>query len=316
MPNLRPGAERGLRRLSRDLLIATLGLLLGVVTAVGIRAATRSGPEREDAAQPAGPVMAAQPPAPADGAAPPLNATSARPGSAGAALASFLTAHARGDFAAAYRLLDRDGRDSYPTAADWVAAQDDRLQPTGFRLGATRGAPGGAVDVQATVWHQAGVDPFTGLTPGRTNDRWRLRREGGAWRVAPDPVEQVPVLPGEQLATVAVQAWVSQLAACQPAAAARFEAGGDRYGPADLPELPCRNPGRWTAGAATRLDQGADTSAFVAAFGPSVQDWARLVPVRGPGGPGSDSGSGFDVVAAPVGDGWRVLGTTPAAPAG
>ena len=118
------------------------------------------------------------------------------------------------------------------------------------------------------------------------------------------------MLPSDRLATAAVQAWVGQLAACLPAAAARLETGGERYGPAELASLPCQRRGRWTAGPATSLDQGADTSAYVAAFGPAVQEWARLVPVRAPDGPG------FHVVAAPVGDGWRVLGTTPADPAG
>ena len=315
MPNLRSAAAPGQRRLTRDLLIATLGLLLGVGGAFGIRAATRPGPQPQDSASmPAVPAAAAPAPVAAGGAAtPPPLAVTAPPGSPGAALGGFLLRSARGDFAGAYELLDKAGHATYPSAPAWVAAQDDRLQPTGFRIGATRQAPGGAVDVQATVWHKAGVDPFTGLTPGRTDDLWRLHREGGRWRVGADPVKQAPLLPGDRLATAAVQEWVGWLAACQPATAARFEAGGERYGPAALSGLPCRRTGRWSAGAPTGLDQGADISAYVAAFGPAVQDWARLVPVRGPGG---RSGPAFFAVAAPIGDGWRVLGTTPASPAG
>ena len=42
----------------------------------------------------------------------------------------------------------------------------------------------------------------------------------------------------------------------------------------------------------------------MAAFGPEVGSWARLVPVQGPG-------TRFSVVVGPLGDAWRVLGTDP-----
>ncbi|HKE97517.1 MAG TPA: hypothetical protein VKG45_01090 [Actinomycetes bacterium] len=232
-----------------------------------------------------------------------------RPGSARAALAAFLGAQAKGDFARGYALLDRAGRARYPTVEDWVAAQDDRLQPTTWQVGAERAAAGGAVDVRADVLHRAGVDPFSGLTPGRTDELWRLQREQGAWRVAADPLEQAPVLPSDRLAPAAVQSWLDRLAACDQAGAARLEAGGERYGPESLAQLPCREHGRWAAGAAAGLDQATDASSYVAAFGPDVQDWARLVPVH-------KEGTRFNVVVAPLGDGWRVLGTDPAEPAG
>jgi hypothetical protein len=45
----------------------------------------------------------------------------------------------------------------------------------------------------------------------------------------------------------------------------------------------------------------------VAAFGPEVGAWARLVPVQGPR-------SRFSVVVGPLGDAWRVLGTDPVTP--
>jgi 4-amino-4-deoxy-L-arabinose transferase-like glycosyltransferase len=48
-----------------------------------------------------------------------------------------------------------------------------------------------------------------------------------------------------------------------------------------------------------------DPSGYVAAFGPEVRTWARVVAARGPR-------SSLLVVLAPLGDAWRVLGTTPA----
>src|SRR5262245_26190037 len=240
---IRSSGDQRRRRLGRDLTIAALGLLLGVGGAFAVRSLTQRGPESSPshlalpglspAAAPAGPAGAAATNSPSP--TPPV-----RPGSARAALAAFLGAQAKGDFARGYALLDRAGRARYPTVEDWVAAQDDRLQPTTWQVGAERAAAGGAVDVRADVLHRAGGDPFSGLTPGRTDELWRLRREQGAWRVAADPLEQVPVLPSDRLAPAAVQSWLDRLAACDQAGAARLEAGGERYGPQSLAQLPCR----------------------------------------------------------------------------
>jgi hypothetical protein len=52
------------------------------------------------------------------------------------------------------------------------------------------------------------------------------------------------------------------------------------------------------------FDAAVEPEPYVAAFGPEVGAWARLVPVQGPR-------TGFAVVVGPVGDGWRVLGTDP-----
>ena len=50
------------------------------------------------------------------------------------------------------------------------------------------------------------------------------------------------------------------------------------------------------------FDAAVEPEAYVAAFGPEVGSWARLVPVQGPR-------SRFSVVVGPLGDAWRVLGT-------
>ncbi|HJU03239.1 MAG TPA: hypothetical protein VJ966_18745, partial [Actinomycetes bacterium] len=102
----------------------------------------------------------------------------------------------------------------------------------------------------------------------------------------------------------AVTAWVERLLGCDPKGAAAWQAGAELYGAADLPELPCRARGRWTVAAPRSFDAAVEPEAYVAAFGPEVGAWARLVPVQGPG-------ARFSVVVGPVGDAWRVLGTDP-----
>jgi hypothetical protein len=288
--------------------IAVVGLALGVGGTVAITAASggRDGGQASVARLdlPGSPAVAAgATPLDASGTeaptAPP--GSPVRPGSARAALQALLAAHADGKFERGWALLDAASRSEYPTAEVWAAAQADRIQPVTFRIGAERRGPDGSVEVAASVTHEAAVEPFTGLTPGRTEEVWRVRREGGTWRVAADPVEWRPLLPSDDRATAPVQAWVAKLLACDQAGAAGLETGGERYGPTEFATLPCKAHGRWTVERAVGFDTSPDP-AYVAAFGPDVQDWARLVPVNGPD-------TSFYAVVAPVGDAWRVLGT-------
>jgi hypothetical protein len=248
-------------------------------------------------------------------------AAAARPvvaGTARAAVQRFLLATARQDFTAAYRLLDQAGRGRYPSAARWTRAQADRAAITGVRVGAARpagrpegsgeprrGAPVGQVmNVTVELTHPPAIDPFAGLVPARTVEVWRARSEGGGWRVAAEPVTVRADLPSDRRAPDAVTAWVQRLIGCDRRGAAALQAGGELYGPADLAEAPCRLRGRWTVAAPQRFDQAAEPEPYVAAFGPEVGSWARLVPVQGPR-------TRFHVVVGPLGDAWRVLGTDP-----
>jgi hypothetical protein len=226
-----------------------------------------------------------------------------RAGTARAAVRRFLQAGADGDPAVAYGLLDRAGVERYPTLARFTRAQADRPEITAVRVGRERRAGTGA-EVTATLAHPAAIDPFTGLVPARTVEVWRASRQNGRWRVAADPVSVRADLPGDARAPQAVTAWVERLLGCDRAGAAGLQAGADLYGPADLPELPCRTRGRWTVAAPQSFDAAVEPEAYVAAFGPEVGAWARLVPVQGPG-------ARFSVVVGPVGDAWRVLGTDP-----
>jgi hypothetical protein len=228
-------------------------------------------------------------------------------GTARAAVQRFLNAAARQDFTAAYRLLDRDGRRRYPSAARWTRAQADRAAITGVRVGAARPAGRRAMNVTVELTHPAAIDPFAGLVPARTVELWRARSEGGGWRVAADPVSVRADLPSDRRAADAVTAWVQRLVGCDRQGAAALQAGGELYGPADLAEAPCRQRGRWTVAGPQRFDQAAEPEPYVAAFGAEVSSWARLVPVQGPG-------TRFHVVVGPLGDAWRVLGTDPVHP--
>ena len=225
------------------------------------------------------------------------------PATAPAAVAAFLQPLADGTPAGAYPLLDEASRRRYPTLAAWINAQADRAAPRTFTVGTSRPNPErpGAVEVDLSATHTPSLDPIRGLVPARSSSTWLVRRENDAWRVSADPLAFHPVLPGDAAATAAVQGWVSLLAACDAPAAVALQVTPNLYGPATLARTPCETRGTWTAGEPTGLDRTPDPRAFLAAFGPEVGTWARLVPVRGPAG-------GFLAAVAPMGDGWQVMG--------
>jgi hypothetical protein len=290
------------RRLLRLAGIGALGIALGVgatLVAGGPGGAGRAGRaasvQRLDLPAGAAPAAAA-----AEAMAPaPVPAGSAR-----AAVRRFLRAGAAGDHALAYGLLDRAGRRRYPTLARFTRAQADRATVTAVRVGRQRAAGAGAVDVTVTLTHPAAIDPFAGLVPGRTVEVWRASRQDGRWRVAAGPRSVRADLPGDERAPEAVSAWVQRLLGCDRQGAAGLQAGPELYGPANLPEAPCQERGRWTVAAPEGFDAAVEPQAYVAAFGPEVGSWARLVPVQGPR-------TRFSVVVGPLGDAWRVLGTDP-----
>jgi hypothetical protein len=290
------------RRLLRVVGVGVAGIAVGVgvtLAAAGLGGGAGRAASVQRLDLPAG--AAAPAAATPDGAG---TAAPVRAGSARAAVQRFLQAGADGDFAVAYGLLDQAGRKRYPSLARFTRAQADRAEVTAVRVGRERRAGDARADVTATLTHPAAIDPFAGLVPARTVEVWRASRQDGRWRVAAEPVSVRADLPADDRAPEAVTAWVERLLGCDRQGAAGLQAGAGLYGPADLAELPCRERGRWTVAAPESFDAAVEPEAYVAAFGPEVGSWARLVQVQGPR-------SRFSVVVGPLGDAWRVLGTDP-----
>jgi hypothetical protein len=291
----RPG-----RRLLRVVGVGLVGIAVGVGATLAVDR-LGGGEDREASVQRLD--LPGTAPAPARPAAARAGAP-VRAGTARAAVQRFLRAGAAGDFAAAYGLLDEAGRRRYPSLARWTRTQADRAEVTAVRFGSQRRVGAGAVDVTVALTHPAAIDPFAGLVPARTVEVWRASRQGGRWRVAADARSGRADLPSDDRAAGAVTAWVQRLLGCDRRAAAALQVGPELYGPAGLAEAPCRERGRWTVAGPERFDAAVEPQAYVAAFGPEVGGWARVVGVHGPR-------TRFQVVVGPLGDGWRVLGTDP-----
>lgn len=300
------GAGKAGGRWIRQTGLVAAGLAMGVGAVVALG---RSEPA---------PTRATQPPSVTrfsftDGSLPPVTVAEfdragARPAeeptTAESALASFLQAVTDGRPEASHALLDAPSRRRYPSPSSWSRAQADLARPVGFEIGPARGAfaaDGDVVEIEVTSTHRPSLDAFRGLVPGRSQSLWQVRREQDGWRVAAEPLSVRPVLPPDAGAPETVRGWVGRLQACDRDGAAVLQVSTYLYGPADFVRAPCEKKGQWSIGNVVGLDKAPDPSDMLAAFGPGVGAWTRLVPVDGPGGR-------FFAIVAPMGDVWQVAG--------
>jgi hypothetical protein len=234
----------------------------------------------------------------------PVPAPAVEPATAREALTAFFAAQVDERAADAYALITADGRRRFPSFGSWETGAVDRLIPQTFALGPEQNAniaEGEAVDITVDATHRPALDTFSGLVPGRARETWRVRLEAGRWRVEPDPVDAVPVLPGDTEAEDVVRAWVARVRACDTTRARSLQLSPLLYGPIRLGNAPCTEHGSWKVGAPTSFAAAPDDGTYIAAFGPGIASWGRLVPVTGPR-------SSFLAAVGPLGDDWRVLG--------
>ena len=220
-----------------------------------------------------------------------------------AALDAFLSAEARHDYAMSYGLLSASDRDEIGSSAEWGAAHGELPIVTGFTLGPIR-ATDATADVEAEVTFDSTLDETRGLVPARARATWMAVAEDGGWRVAHSESRLTPQYPDEQGAVTAAETWVSARRACDRPA--QYEGG--LVGNAGPVEALCDARGRVAVGALAPLEPDAGVEPFLAAFGPEVLSWARVVPVTSP--------VPLAVVLAPVADSWIVIGTLESSSAG
>ncbi len=220
-----------------------------------------------------------------------------------AAVTTFLRARAGGDVATSYALLAPDSRRNYATPAVWLDAQPDLPAPSTFKVLRSAKASGGA-DVTVDVRRTAVLNTFVGFWPARAIEVYRAVPVGAAWRVHPTPVLVQPRLISDAGAPAAVAAWLARHQACDAPGASRLQVSTELLGDDLLPAQICAAPTGWRVGPVQPLSGGPETAAFVAAYGPDLGSYARLVPVTGPG-------QSLLVGVAPLGSAWRVFGIVP-----
>ena len=293
------------RTLGLNSLLVLLGLALGYAAVVvpgvladGDDATTRSNPrvglgDLADSRSPNGASVLTDSGAPEPGG--PAAPTPA------AAVEQFLAAEVAGDFATSYGFLSAADRDDLGSRAEWTSAHGQLPRITGYTV-ATVASGMDRTEVATALELDAGLDEIVGLVPARADATWVAVAEDGGWRVAFAQSALTPRYPADFDAPAAVENWVAARRDCRR---------GDQYrdgllGSDDLARTLCRAEGRVAAGPVAPLDPSAEAQPFLAAFGPEVFSWARVVPVDAP--------DPFQVVVAPVDERWLVIGVLDSSP--
>lgn len=294
------------RRL-RGLAVIAMGVAVGLVVALGPRAFDDASASREHASLPSGavPLASLSTRQVADatasaGAAVASATTASEPPDAPAssptdAVTAFLAAEVAGRFDTSYGLLSADDRAHAGGRIPWAESHANLPPLTGFSVDSVTVA-GDEATVATRTDLRSSLDEVVGLVPAHAQASWISVREDGGWRVAYSRSRLVPQYPSDALASDAVREWVTARQACHQAA----EWSGGLVGSDAFARRLCRASGAVALGAPTRLTDDTNASDLAAAFGPDVYAWARVVPVTAP--------TRLEVIVAPVGERWLVIG--------
>jgi hypothetical protein len=216
-------------------------------------------------------------------------------------VAAFLEAERAGDFAASFALLSQDERAASSVTA-WTAGHADLPEILDFELGGSSRPAGDRSEVTVRAKLRPHLDEVVGLVPGSADLTLATVEEGGEWRVLFSESRREARYLDDVTAARDARAWVERRAACSPAD--EYSGGLLGAGAATLAGQLCEAEGSVAVGTPRPLADSPEADPYVAAFGPEALEWARVVPVSSP--------ARLDVVVAPVGEVWLVIGASTA----
>jgi hypothetical protein len=266
----------------------TLRLTVATVALVGVSATACSGHSARTAVHQVPAVPAPRGTATPFVTAPANDPVAAPAGSPEEAVQRYVTAEAAGDDAASFALLSDDERRRVGSLAAWADEASDRLPID--RIDHVT-LDGSTVVTEATL--AARLDE-TGFVPGAARIEWRPVHVEGGWLISPSATTVTPHLPDDDGARAAVQTWLDARRSGQTTG--QYE--GNLLGQPTLVERVSSAALR--AGAPTHLESSPDPQVAINAFGPDASRFVRAVPVDGVGR--------LVVLAAPLGDAWKVVG--------
>jgi hypothetical protein len=219
----------------------------------------------------------------------------------------FLRGEIARDDRLAYAQLSAADRITYPTVNTWTHHEAESAQLLGANI-VSIVQDRDAADVNAQLRQHASLDEIQGLVAAAAHARFHVVRQDGGWRV--DLLDSRIVLDylSDRNAPAAALAWTQSRTSCAQTPAFQWRDG--LYGDgADLAAAQlCGRKGVVHVDGARPLDDNDSYTPLLAAFGPDVGVWARVVPVRAP--------SAINLVLAPVGERWLVIGVLGSSPVG
>lgn len=211
-----------------------------------------------------------------------------------AAVDGFLRAEAAGDFEASFGFLSATTRSEFASPAGWIASHADLVPPVVEFLVEEVDDD----EVVTLVRFEPSLDQIQGLVAERARVTWETSDDGGSWGVDLASSTFEPLYPSDDAAPEAVRAWAEGHQDC---GTPRTWDGNLQGSPALAKRL-CAQEGTVEVGPALPLAP-VDAGPFLAAFGPDVGEWARVVAVTAP--------VELRAVVAPIGQEWLVIGVLP-----
>lgn len=211
------------------------------------------------------------------------------------AVTGFLAAEAAQDFEASFAFLSSADRQKYADKASWIQEHGKFPQVTAFRIDGST-PEGQDVRVTTLTGFQPGLDEVLGLTSARARSTWMTVRENGVWRIDLGRSSTQPLYPSDAPAREVARQWAQRRAACKSTEGLEVRLKGIPT----LAERLCGARGEVRLGQVSKLFDTDDTRSLVSAYGPDVFAWARTVQV--------DSPEPMQIVLAPVGADWKVMG--------
>lgn len=275
----------------RDLIVATVGLLLGIGAAVVVPRLSGETSSIDNLASLAGGTQPVSPIVRTDVTLPPASV-----GTPQAAVEDFLGAEQSGDLASSYTYLSEADRASLTTLADWEEVHADLLPPVlSYSVIGVESQTSPAT-ITTTVHLQPNLDAVLGLTPGVAEIDWKVVNEAGGWYVLLEESTFTPRYPDDGGAAVVAEKWAQARQDCSIA----FEHVEGIIGPLDAGDELCGAAGQVRVGEPSLFEDPVDAAPFVDAYGPEFENWARVVPVVSP--------VPLRTVLAPIGNEWVVIG--------
>jgi hypothetical protein len=215
------------------------------------------------------------------------------------ALMTFLDAEQREDLGVSYALLVSDERELFPSQARWQDAHHEIPEVRSFGALEETERSDASVTFRVEVELQPRLDETIGAVPPRATATFVAREvEPDDWRIAFSESSLTPHYPDASGARSAALEWADARQRCERS----VEWEGELLGVAAEAhaERLCDTTADVQVGEPGSLDDAVGTEPVFAAFGPDASIWARVVRVSGP--------VDLDVVAAPLGDEWVVVG--------
>ena len=223
------------------------------------------------------------------------------------AVQRFLDGEIARDDRLSYGQLSVADRVTYPSVGSWTVHEANSAQVVGATITAVA-QHGDAAGVRVALRQKPQLDEIQGLVASRANALFQAVREDGGWRVLLASSTIANEYPPASGARAAAVSWTVARQHCASTSALQWRSG--LYGDgADLTASQlCHTSVAPQLGVPRALDDSDSSAPLLAAFGPDVQLWARVVPMRAP--------VHVNLVLAPVGEHWLVVGLLGSSPTG